>query len=342
MLIKNIWLSSVLSIAVVTAPDLFFSSVPALNKLEEQKIEKLVNSLLSNQSPTKSLPMSEQEAARYQMLMMRLIGVAGKYGAILSEAQDAEALLPNKQAATAKVKSSLLKLSNQIQQEPELTNLVKNLIVVACKHIVLIAEMAVASPYYAKIESGNMTEAEILALFADYVPKDLDIAQVLIEHSVLSYGYLKAQILAKQNLTLEDLAYVMQQLGVIAKLPAKGQEAWNDIVIAIFKGMNDLPADIRGYFIAQVEQTVRKPELDLGFKLLAGMAKLRQEVIKTKGVDQNKLIAYSKMLDQVIVQVAKGSNQVVATRNQVALPMSVLDSAMLVEKMIFTKNNLKK
>lgn len=330
MSIKNILLSSILlcgSILPVQKKkieDYFFCDVPALRALEEQKLEAFFKKSSVNKNN-----LSEQEAQEVEMqaqiLLARLLSLLLNYADLLVKYDDND-----ENGLDIKVlKSFSVEFSNRVQQDPELTNLVKNLSGFGCKHLLLILDTLVSSPDFAKITSGNMSEAEFIAMFAEYISKNMDVVQIVMEYALWNNAYLKKQLDAKKSLTIDDLCYTVQQFGVIAKFPKKSQELWSDLILAVQKGMKDLPQDLYREMLKKTETSLRKPELEIGMKLLESIAKLRREILTTRGSDQNKLIGYGKLLDQVFAQAQKIQQQATSPKNQ------ILKLIKTTEKLIF-------
>ncbi len=315
MSIKKILLSSIFlfgSIAPVQDPqiaDYFFCNVPKLRALEEQKLEALLKGFGS-----RDIVMSEQERQQIkgqsEALLMRLMLVFSRYSDLVEEFDQVNQMLDAKQ-----IKSLMVKFSARIRKDQELTNLIKNLVEVSCKHLPVDKAVFLC---------GNLSNAEIMAALAEYVPKNMDVVQICMEYIVWNNAYLKKQLDAKKVLTIDDLCYSIQQLSVIAKASKKSQEFWSDLVLAIQKGMKDLPQDLCRDMLKSVENSLRKPELEMGMKFFAPLVKLRSEIIATQYADQGKLIGYGKLLDQFIVQIHKAQKQTVVTKNQATKGVMIL------------------
>lgn len=320
MSIKRILLSSVflfgsiMSVQELTIEDYFFCNVPKLRALEEQKFEKLLKGVSG-----KGIVISEQDQKQIigqsEALLMRLMLVFSRCSDLVEELDQVYQMLDAKQ-----LKSLMVKFSARIRKDQELTNLIKNLVEVGCKHLPVDKAVFLC---------GNLSNAETMAALTEYVPKNMDVVQIVMEHAVWSNAYLKKQLDTKKALTIDDLCYSIEQLGVIAKAPKKSQEFWSDLVIAIQKGMKDLPQDLCRDMLKYVENSLRKPELEVSMKFLAPLVKLRSEIIATKGADQGKLIGYGKLIDQFVAQAHKAQKQSIVTKNQIIKSIAVL------EKLIF-------
>lgn len=332
MSIKKILLSTVFlcgSMMPVQQPeiiDYFFCNAPKLRALEEQKFAALAKGL-----NTKSVALTEQEQQQIDMqtqaLFLRLLLVYQKYAELFQGSGVEAELDPQAKAICAKY--LLSQYASEIQQDQELTTLVKNLAGFVCKILCLSIDKVVFSKHFEKIKSGTISQADIAELFANYFPKNMDVVQIGMEYIVWNHAYLKKQLDAKKALTIDDLCYSVQQFGVIAKLPKKTQELWNDLVLAVQKGMKDLPQDMCREMLKTVEDSLRKSELEMGIKLLTSLAKLRSEIVATRCADQGKLIGYGKLMDQFIAQIHKAQKQTVVTKNQ------TVKGIMIVEKLIF-------
>lgn len=332
MSIKKILLSTIFlcgSIVPVAEPemiDYFFCNIPNLRALDQKKFDALVKGFT-----VKGVALTQQEQQQIdmqtQVLVLRLLQVYQKYAALF-QGSGVEAEL-DLQAKANCAKFLLSQYASEIQQDQELTTLVKNLAEFVCKILCLSIDKVVYSKHFEKIKSGTISQADIMGLFANYFPKDIDVVQIGMDYIVWNHGYLKKQLDAKKSLTIDDLCYSAQQFGVIAKLPKKTQEIWNELFLALQKGLKDLPQDLSRELLKTTEDSLRKSELEIGIKLLASIAKLRSEIVATRCADQNKLIGYGKLMDQYIAQMHKAQKQAVVTKNQ------RIKSLMIVEKLIF-------
>lgn len=302
---KMLFSGLLLGSTVFAAPDLyeqFFPNVPKLQKVECEKIEKMCDWCnaqygTGNQFDNNS---SQAELDQFRTLFVRLMTKGTQYRDILCELESMDPM-KDQVAAAHQFKSLLQKISMRVQQDPELTNLVKNLVAFVAINFGYILDDAI--PFFSDLGNLRPNEQERLAFLIQYLPQGCDLVQLLIEHTVWSHGYLSKQLAKNKHLTIDDIGQTIVQFGVLVKLPKKSQAMLIDLVQAISKGVKDLPSDIRN--IKPIEDIIGKPEVEFGFRLLSSMAKMRRDIVATNAADQGKLIAYSKLMDQVIAQIIK-------------------------------------
>lgn len=328
MSLKNIWLSTILagcSSIVGASPisDQYFCKLPALNSLEQKKLEAFLEGWKGfSKSSSYDHDLEDNDVA--MSLIFRLMSKGQEYGDMLEWI--------DRDVDTDRAKKMLQTFCQRVQQDRELTNLVKNFVGFCCKHLLLCVNCIKTSPYRAKIEAGDLSEKEMMELAKAYIPQNIDVVQTTIEYAILSHGYLKKHFDSKKSLTTDDLCQVLKELGVAYKLPKQGLDIWNDFIMAIQNGLKDLPQDVRNQIVKPIEDAIRKPELEIGMKLVTSMAKMRREIIATHGADQGKLIGYGKLIDQIIAQMHKASAQTAASKKQ-----STRNAGMILERLIFKK-----
>ena len=323
--IKNVWLSSMLlcgsMISASHIIDQYFCNFPALNALEQKKLDAFITGLAHCQAPVSSSASGPDSSCcmypdAVDTLIYRFMSKFGTYSDLL-EAYEGRTI-DGSADDIKEIKNTLRIFSERLRQDPDFTNLFKNLVGFSCKHLGLLIDKTVLSPNYDKIKCGYgcYSTEELIVDFAGYIPKNIDVVQIAIEYTIWSHGYLKKQLDAKKHLSTDDLCYVLKELSVAFKLPQQGSDLWNEFMVAIQQGLKDLPQDLRNEIMKPIQDTVRKPELEIGMKLVAAMAKMRREIIATKGADQGKLIGYGKLIDQVITQIHKAVKNNSRAENQ--------------------------
>lgn len=205
-------------------------------------------------------------------------------------------------------KHSLKQISKKMQQDKELTLLVKSL-----------AE--VFDSYFDEcVDAQDCAQQQLLKIMAQYFPETVDLNQVHLDYIVWSYEYLEKRLYKKEILKVDDISYVLKQFVYYMKqhIPfstllslKKSYEMWMSLVGALEKGLHDQPKDVSRYFLEKVERFIKNPEMKSCFDMIKSMSNVRQDVIKhasknkNKSVDALKIKEYEQLLDSTINQLSK-------------------------------------
>ena len=337
MSIKNLLLCSLLICNAVVADQKindisnFISNVPKLNSIEQQKLMKYLQESNNN---FEDLSKEEKDAA-LNNIVLRSIALSEKYSNFIKSFEDISQNCENNDIKLfiTKIKPLLKNFLNHIKEDKELTNLSKNLVDFACKQLIAFLDKISNNLNLCDyIKQGNCTSQEedlIIKLLNDYLPTHIDIVQISLDHSIYSYEYLAKQLASRGSLTIDDLSHVFIQYGIALKLPKASQIILNDFMIAFCAGVKDLPQNVSNDLLKPIEEIISKPELAPGFKLLSAMSKLRKNIVSSNGADKEKLMGYSKLIDQIIAQITKSQNTKSQNKNYRAHYIAIL------EKLIF-------
>jgi len=300
----------------------FFCSVKKLNELELEKAVQFVQGM--QMQGNESFILTEQDAQNAMIEWQKLELRLEKYLVLLEHIAEVSDGFIDVDADSKELKNAVQELLKRAQQDPEITNLVKNLVAFGCKYFTEIVETVADL-------SVACDEEEIFNLFAEYLPKNIDVVQILMDQIVSCNQYEIKQLQSKKSLTIDDYCHCWRQFGVALKLPKKSLDGWNNLIIAIQKGVKDLPQDLRNEFSA-FHYMMRSSDFEQGTKLLSSVAKMRKEVVATKGADQAKLTAYAKLLDQYIAHEQKAYNKNMTSASQF---FTLTKSVMIAERLIF-------
>lgn len=264
------------------------SSIQELRDLEKQKMEKVIKIFLSYRQGLDS-SVEEIDQQFQQQLMSQCMMIFAKYSDIFANIVDLDYGVDYNVVFQT--------LSNRIKDDEELTDLTKNLVIFACKWGETILENV------KHIKNGAVpTDQDILTVCAEFVPLQIDAVQIVFDYVVSSYNYLEKQFKKNGFLTDDDMAHVVKHLGDSIKLPKKGHFAWNELVTILHNGLKNAPQEVRVLVVSSMNEIMRRPDLKFISKLLQGTADLRREVVKTHGVNKEKLAGYGRMVDLFIAQ----------------------------------------
>ena len=216
--------------------------------------------------------------------------------------------IQNSDKSSKKNKKQLKQISKKLQQDKDLSLLVKEF-----------AE--VFDAYFSDcIDEKDCAHQHLLKIMAQYFPETVDLNQVHLDYILWSHEYLEGRLHKKGSLKIEDVSYVLKQYVYYIKqhIPfstlfslKKSYEMWMSLVGALEKGMTHQPQDVQRYFLEKVEKCLKNSEVKTCFTSLKSMNESRQSVIKSasknknKSVDAGVLKEYEKSLDTSISQLSK-------------------------------------
>ncbi len=275
------------------------SSVPKLYDLEKQKIEKVSKLFLSyHKEFDDSVDKIGQQFE--QQLMPKFMMIFAKYSDLFED------IIKYDQGSD--YKAVLQTLSNRIKDDEELTDFAKNLVVFACKWGEIILEDIK--------KEANFAGQDVLIIGSDLIPQHIDSVQIVFDYVVSSYSYLEKQFKKNGSLTDDDMAHIVKHLGDFIKFPKKGHAAWNELISILHNGLKYAPQEVRVFVFSSMNEIMRRPDLKFICKLLQGTADLRREVVKTNGMNQEKLAGYGRMVDLFIAQLDRLAAQSITKAHQ--------------------------
>jgi len=210
----------------------------------------------------------------------------------------------NSDKNSKKNKKQSVQLLKKMQQDKELSLLVKNL-----------AE--VFDAYLSEcVDVKDGAYQNLLKVLAQYFPEKADFNQIYLDYIISSYEYLDARLHKKDMLKIDDISYVLEQFmysikqnisfSVLYSLK-KSYYMWTSLVSALEKGMKDQPKDVQKYFIKKVEKCMKDSDVKALIESIKSMNCARKEIVKnaSKSVDAVKLKEYEALLDVAIAQMSK-------------------------------------
>lgn len=172
----------------------------------------------------------------------------------------------------------------------EITDFTKNVIKILAKFLISLTNTEMRSPYYEKFQSADISFEEMVIMFQEYIPQDVDIAFVGMEYVVWAHGYLYAYLQKKnlftkfigfadtdciQNRSIDTICYALRELGIFFKFPKKTQKIWDEFIVVLQNGLKDLPQDMKLYLVKNMDQFVSD-------SLIVNFAKVLDSTIKIK------------------------------------------------------------
>ncbi len=94
----------------------------------------------------------------------------------------------------------------RVQQDPNLTNLVKNIVLVLCQESEFVKTFFET---YLGVQKGIYTNEQYLISLRSYLPKNIDVVQFFLEDFVWSFRYLYRTFELKRVITIDDICNVV-------------------------------------------------------------------------------------------------------------------------------------
>lgn len=261
---------------------------------------------------------SDKEVAQDAQIMARINALVHDYAQIFSDLYDSS--LEQKQELDLQI------FCQRVQQDQNLTSLVKNITEVLCQEAELVR---LFFETYRDIQNGLYTNDQYLVSLRSYLPKNIDIVQFFLEDFVWSFRYLYRTFELKRVITIDDICAVVERTAFYFDLPEKSKKLWDDLMLAVKNGMKDANQEVRYYLISNAKEVVKDSDFYLVYKFLRSLAKFRREGLKTRGTEYEKLVDCSDLIDR-IVSAMKNIERINKLNSN-------LTTSQVLEKLIFKK-----
>ena len=202
----------------------------------------------------------------------------------------------------------------------------------------------VSNVYFSKhIKSSKSYCKLIEKLTNEYFPEKIDLIDVFINYSSWGYEYLYDTLNKKNALTISDICYVLEQFTYYMKKNLsifslfslkKSNDMWIALINAINHGMKKQSPEVKLYFIKNIENIIKDPDLKKCFDLIKTIKKSRQEIINKaskKEVHTKTLKSYKKSIDELIIILKNLIEKHIDKKNKSSKLIAMLDKLLVVE-----------
>lgn len=232
---------------------------------------------------------SDKEIAQDTQIMARINELLHDYAQIFSDLYDES--LEQEQAFDLQI------FCARVQQDQNITSLVKNIVSVLCQESELVK---IFFETYRGVQNELYTHEHYLISLRSYLPKNIDIVQFFLEDFVWSFRYLYRTFELKRVITIDDICKVFERTAFYFDLPEKSKDLWQDLMLAVKNGMKDANRDVQYYLISNAKEVVKDSDFYLVYKFLRSLAKFRREGLKTRGTEYEKLVDCSDLIDRIV------------------------------------------
>lgn len=261
---------------------------------------------------------SNKEIAQDAKIMARINALMDDYAKIFSDLYDP--------SLEKNLEFDLQVFCAQVQNDPHLTSLVKNIVEVLCQESEFVK---IFFETYQNIQKELYSNDQYLVSLHSYLPKNIDVVQIFLEDFVWSFRFLYRTFELKRVITVDDICAVVERTAFYFDLPEKSKKLWNDLMLAVKNGMKDANRDVRHYLISNAQEIVKDTDFYLVYKILRSLAKFRREGLKTKGTEYEKLVDCSDLIDRIV--------SAIKNIEQINKLNSNLTTSEVLEKLIFKK-----
>lgn len=273
----------------------FSSGIDRLDDIEmdclEECIEKYAidcqSEIMNKQVNDQQIIMREQ----YILLMSRFLSKIF----VLANQIDEEFFETSQEAC-----KFIRKICMDIKKDPELTVLVKEIVGVCADAGIEF----VSTVDYEKLIDEDMTDQELLQLIDQYMPQEKDLCDAIVNFIIWQQEYCKNKLLQNNELSIDDITYVMQKLSDFCKFPKKSDRFWNDLCVAINKGLKSLPQSVVAVFLKSSIKHVENVESLQTMSLLKSIMVMRKNLMQKSAacISEKEYKAYQDLLNKYFEQ----------------------------------------
>ncbi len=296
LLLSGLCLFSGISFSLDGFKNPFSSGIARLDDIEIDQLEKYMNNqqlIMEN----KQVESKETVQERYGLLFSRLFFKMS----VLTQQFDSESIKTSQEVCNL-----IRKFCIAIEKDPEWTVIVKEIVCVCADAGIEF----VSTVNYEKLVDGSVTDQELLKLINQYMPKEKNLMQAIANFIIWQQEYCKNKLLQNNELSIDDITYVMQQLSDFCWFPNKSDRFWNDLCVAINKGLKSLPQSVVAVFLKRSIKHVENVESSQTMPLLKSIMAMRKALIQKSAacISEKEYSDYADLLNKFFVQFGNNSS----------------------------------